>query len=100
MEPMTFLADGRIVRASQEQSILGALIQAKVDINHSCGGFGTCGTCLVRVVAGGESLAPRGEIEAEMATDRNFCADERLACQINPCQGLSIEIPTAASKTR
>lgn len=62
-------------------SILDSALQKKIDLNHSCGGNGTCGTCVVFLLEGAENLCPRNELESEMSQDRNFQENERLACQ-------------------
>lgn len=75
--------------ASQEETLLEALIRQRIEIDHSCGGNGTCGTCLVQVVEGNTS--DRNEIEQEMSTERKFKTNERLACQLVNFQGCVIK---------
>ena len=70
--------------------------QTCIELNHSCGGMGTCGTCRVRILSSLESLGPlepRNEIEIEMANDRGFAENERLACQLAIVNGLKFRIP-------
>jgi len=67
---------------SDEKSLLEFIQNKKIDINHSCGGNGTCGTCRV-LVENHQNLPQRNSIEEEMANDRGFNDNERLACQ-NP----------------
>ncbi|MBL7688499.1 MAG: (2Fe-2S)-binding protein [Bdellovibrionaceae bacterium] len=63
-------------------TVLEIAVENSVDISHSCGGMGTCGTCRIHLsVLSGQPLA-RNEIEQEMATDRGFQTDERLSCQV------------------
>jgi 2Fe-2S ferredoxin len=88
-----FLPDNKLVEASQEETILEAALRAGVDISHSCGGNGTCGTCRVWVREGLELFAPRNEVEQEMAEERAFKPEERLCCQNQACSGLVLEIP-------
>ena len=88
------LPERKIVEASHGQTILDSLLKAKVPIDHTCGGFGTCGTCRVHVVKGIEKVPVRNEIEAEMAQDRGFAAQERLDCQNEVCEGLEIARPS------
>ncbi|UXR66264.1 (2Fe-2S)-binding protein [Bdellovibrio bacteriovorus] len=76
--------------SQKDQSVLDVALRAKVALNHTCGGNGTCGTCRVFVIQGLEKLGPRNEIEAEMAQDRVFQASERLACQMEPVDGLVV----------
>ena len=87
------LPERKIVEASHGQTILDSLLKAKIPINHTCGGFGTCGTCRVKVTKGIEKLPTRNDIENEIAQDRGFVSEERLACQNEVCEGLEIERP-------
>ncbi len=64
------------------KTVLEIAVENSVDISHSCGGMGSCGTCCVRLAVLGGVNPVRNEIEQEMATDRGFEAEERLSCQI------------------
>ena len=75
------------------QSILDLALANRMDLSHSCGGMGSCGTCRVFVESPLEDLQPRNEIEQEMADSRGFSDHERLACQTAACPGLIIRIP-------
>lgn len=88
-----FLPENRLVDASQDESILEAALRAGLEISHSCGGNGTCGTCRVWVREGLSGLPARNEVEQEMAEDRGFQPQERLCCQNQPIPGLVLEIP-------
>lgn len=81
------------VQASQKQTILEALLEAHIEIDHSCGGMGSCGTCRVFVIKGLELLGPRNELEKEIAEDRNFSVEERLSCQNLVVMGLLLKKP-------
>ena len=87
-----YLDKKKISVKEKEQQLLQLLIDNKVSINHSCGGFGTCGTCRV-IVSNHELLPPRNPIEAEMANDRGFAPNERLACQSQALPDLIIKLP-------
>ncbi|WP_413612848.1 2Fe-2S iron-sulfur cluster-binding protein [Bdellovibrio sp. HCB-110] len=90
---ISFLPDNLDVLVShKDHCVLDVALRAGIAIDHTCGGNGTCGTCLVQVVEGLEKLEPRNEIEEEMAQDRSFNDQERLACQIKPFNGLSVQI--------
>lgn len=90
---MVVLPEELVVPASQNQTILEALLDADVDIDHSCGGMGSCGTCRVFVEKGLELFEPRGELEQEIANDRRFSDDERLCCQNLAKNGLRLRKP-------
>lgn len=81
-----------VLVSHKDQSLLDVAIRNKIPLNHTCGGHGTCTTCLVHVVEGLDKLNPRNEVEAEMAQDRHFEAHERLACQTEPVDGLVVRI--------
>lgn len=76
--------------SQKDHSVLDVALRLGISIDHTCGGSGTCGTCLVHIVKGGKELDERNELESEMAQDRGFADDERLACQISPINGLVI----------
>lgn len=86
--------DGQVQSVSfvDAQTVLEAIRQAKIAINHSCGGMGTCGTCRVEILSNLHLSTPRTEVEAEMASDRSFGASERLACQMEATAGLKVRI--------
>lgn len=78
---------------TSEESLLELLLRNDVEIFHSCGGMGICGTCRVYVESSVGELPQRNEIESEMAEDRGFSESERLSCQLSPHPGLCIRIP-------
>lgn len=88
-----FLPGEQNVDASHGETILAAGLRGKVQIPHSCGGNGTCGTCRVWVIEGLDQLPQRNEVEQEMADDRMFSENERLCCQNYAVSGLVLKIP-------
>lgn len=94
---ITFLPEDINVLVSQnDENVLNVALRSGLSIDHTCGGHGTCGTCLVFVRRGLENLPVRNEIESEMAQDRGFQEHERLCCQMPPVDGLILERPTKA----
>lgn len=74
--------DKNVPVSQAEQTILELALKNGVGMDHSCGGNGTCGTCRVFIeVPSGSTLPVREELELEMAEDRGFQENERLACQ-------------------
>lgn len=80
------LPDNQPVEASQDMTVLEALVRENIDIDHSCGGMGSCGTCRIFIVSGESNLSDRSDIELEMAQDRGFAVNERLSCQSIICR--------------
>lgn len=75
------LPENQSVEASQDMTILEALVLKNINIDHSCGGMGSCGTCRIFIVSGAQHLCEPTDIEIEMAQDRGFDKTERLSCQ-------------------
>jgi ferredoxin len=69
---------GRRYPALAGQDILGQLLEGGSDILYLCMG-GSCGTCEVRVLSGGEHLEPANEAELEHFA--GAAGAKRLACQ-------------------
>lgn len=88
---MTFLPSGKKVSVDGEKSVLELACSHEVELAHSCGGSGSCGTCLVKIT--GVPLPERNEVEREMAEDRGFPPAERLACQTTAQEGMVVEVP-------
>jgi 2Fe-2S ferredoxin len=76
-----------------EQSVLEVALRNGLEIPHSCGGMGSCTTCRVEIESALDALAPRNELEADIAEMRNFSPRERLSCQLQPQDGLIVTVP-------
>jgi ferredoxin len=63
-------------------TLLDAAVAAGLPIARSCGAEGVCAKCGLRVVAGGEMLAPPSESETRIASRNRLDADLRLACRV------------------
>lgn len=81
-----------LIEAREGETVQEALLRHKVDIGSSCGGVGTCTTCLVKIVSDLNLLPKRNELEIERAEERGLALNERLSCQIYPHPNLKIEI--------
>lgn len=89
---ITLLNEDLDIPFKDESTVLELLLNNNIDIDHSCGGMGSCGTCRI-IVSSEMPLPERNEIEAERADDLGFKKEERLACQLCPIQNLKIKIP-------
>lgn len=88
-----FQFNGQIVVASQASTVLDSLLAAKIEIDHSCGGSGSCGTCRAILLPSSAPASPRSELEAEMAEIRGFEGKERLCCQLEATPNLVLQSP-------
>ena len=92
MKPVHFRINGQDVSASHGENLLDAIRRLGISIDFSCEG-GSCGACRVIVLSGLERLPPRGEQEAQTASDRSFDEKERLACQLEVTEGVDLLSP-------
>ena len=70
--------------------LLGALASSGVFVSSACGGGGTCGQCKVKIKSGGGDILPT---ELDHISKREAKEGERLACQVNVKEDMSIELP-------
>jgi 2Fe-2S ferredoxin len=76
------LPDGVMIVARAGDTLLDALLDHGIALEHECGGNCTCTTCHLHVVSGTENLTPIEEPESyrlQFAEGRT--AGSRLACQ-------------------
>ncbi|MBM3317171.1 MAG: NADH:ubiquinone reductase (Na(+)-transporting) subunit F [Candidatus Eisenbacteria bacterium] len=78
-------------------SLLSTLVANKIFLPSACGGKGTCGTCVVKVTAGGGALLP---IETAIITPRKAREGFRLGCQVKVKDDLAIELPAEIFSAR
>ena len=90
---------GRRASFEARQTVLEVACAHGVELAHSCGGMGICGTCLIKVESDPAALPARGEIEAELAGARGFADHERLACQLRALNGLIVRIPSGPDQS-
>lgn len=88
-----FQFNGKIVVASQAETVLESLLRAEIQIDHSCGGSGSCGTCRAFLLPGSAQASARTELETEMSESRGFDANERLCCQLEARPELILQSP-------
>ncbi len=69
--------------SEEAENLLLLALKKKLSLSHSCEGMASCGTCRIIVTKGLLSLPPRNLLEQEMADDRGFLPEERLACQLD-----------------
>ena len=91
---MTFEVDfepvGRRIPCESGETILDAAQKAGIMLNSICGGDGTCGRCIVRLMDGQVS-SPNVTEEAELG--EKVSAGWRLACQVEVLGDVRIHVP-------
>jgi len=77
--------------------LLGSLADQGIFIPSACGGGGTCGQCLCKVLEGGGDILPT---ELAHITKRESREGVRLACQVSVKQDMDIEVPPEVFETK
>jgi 2Fe-2S ferredoxin len=71
--------------------LMEALLAHGVPVASSCKGDGICGKCRMRIVVGAEHLSTKSSAEASVL-EKNLAGDhERLSCQIQVFQDLTVD---------
>jgi adenylate cyclase len=81
MPRIEILPDGAEIEASEQETILQALLRGGVRQAHVCGGKGRCSTCRLLVLQGLENCSPPEPKEQRIAARLHFPPTIRLACQ-------------------
>lgn len=71
----------RTVPVQNDQTILGAALEAGIPHFHACGGKAECSTCRIIVLEGSEHLTPINDKEQRLRKIVPFPPKIRLACQ-------------------
>ena len=83
-------------------TLLDAARALGVDLASVCGGYGTCGRCLVQIVAG--SVTRLTDRERASLSERDLDQGYRLACLVEPLSDCTVHVPpeslTALQRTQ
>lgn len=82
---------GRRISVEPETTLLNAAQRAGVLLTAICGGEGSCGRCIVRVMSG--QVSPPTQIEQSELGREQIAAGLRLACQTNVASDVHVHIP-------
>lgn len=77
--------------------LLGCLANQGVFISSACGGGGTCGQCVVKILDGGGEILPIERMHISRGEAREGV---RLSCQVAVKQDMKIEVPPEVFETK
>jgi Na+-transporting NADH:ubiquinone oxidoreductase subunit F len=80
----------KTITAPAGGKLLQTLASEGIFLSSACGGGGSCGQCICKVLSGGGDLLPTEEAHINRKQAR---AGERLACQVAVKQNMKIEVP-------
>ena len=90
------VSNGETIQTNPVRSILNALLQHGIPIEHVCGGKAACGTCKIRILEGEQYLNPMTEserIRLSKGRKENSPPEHiRLACQTYAYRDIKIQI--------
>ncbi|MGB9635481.1 MAG: 2Fe-2S iron-sulfur cluster-binding protein [Candidatus Micrarchaeia archaeon] len=81
MAKVRFPKDNIVVDAPVGKKLKDIAEENGANIHFACGGNGTCGTCLIKVIKGIENLNEKTKIEKRTLELLGAEPDNRLACQ-------------------
>ncbi|MFH0944147.1 MAG: 2Fe-2S iron-sulfur cluster-binding protein [Planctomycetota bacterium] len=94
MPKITFAANGQVADVPLGTRVLDYCESNETPLAFGCLS-GKCGTCVVEVLEGGESLDPRNEDERETLEMHDGTEGCRLACQIKVNGDLTLRQPSS-----
>lgn len=104
MAKVTLKHNKEILEINSKQPLLEQLTKQGVILNSSCGGFGTCGDCLIKITKGYDHCSPPTYEEIKLLGNVFHLTFERLSCQlkvITECEiDISAHLLTVKKKTK
>ncbi len=88
---VTYRRAARTVLVRRRDTILATSIRNKIPHLHECGGLAHCTTCRVRIVDGLCNVSERTDPEANLAQQRGWDDNTRLACQARINGDITVE---------
>lgn len=86
----TSAPEARSLEVPVGTTLLEAARLAGLPLARACGGEGLCGRCGLRVLAGGEGLAPPSAAEQRAKQRNRVPAELRLACRLELCGAVEV----------
>ncbi len=80
----------KAIKTPAGSKLLGTLADGGIFLSSACGGGGTCGQCICKVIEGGGEALPT---EREKLTRGEIREGLRLSCQVAVKQDMKIEVP-------
>jgi uncharacterized 2Fe-2S/4Fe-4S cluster protein (DUF4445 family) len=88
---------GRRVEAEKGETLLRVAQRGGIGLAAVCGGGGTCGRCLVQIMAG--TLSPPTENERKRISAEHLAAGHRLACEAHIQADCKVNVPPGSLTT-
>lgn len=97
MVKIILLPEKQVLDISEKKNLKNELEAKGIAIRSSCGGFGTCGECIVTIAKGMDQCSPPTYQEIKLLGNIFHLTNERLSCQLK-VQG-NIELDLSKQRT-
>lgn len=87
----------RVIISEDQETLMEALIRHHLPVQNICNGRGTCGKCKVRMTG---YISPPSDRDLKHLTNIELQAGFRLACTVQPKEGMVIELNFVESQDR
>ena len=94
MPKITLKPTNQILEVNSKKTLLEQLNKNDIILNSSCGGFGTCGDCVVKIVKGEDQCSPPTYEEIKLLGNVFHLTHERLSCQLKILGDVEVDIST------
>jgi uncharacterized 2Fe-2S/4Fe-4S cluster protein (DUF4445 family) len=94
---LRFLPEGAEVRVPSGTPVFDAASWNGIAIDSTCGGYGTCKKCKVRIVSG---EVPVGDVDPRAFTGVELAEGWRLACRSHARGDLVVEVPPLQTRPK
>ena len=92
MDKIKISIDDKTLEVEKGKSLYDLFQEEKIPLRSSCGGYGKCGECVIKITEGKEHLPPLTLEENQYLGNVFYITKERLCCRI-PIEGpLKVEL--------
>jgi 2Fe-2S ferredoxin len=92
MPSITLIPSKNKVDIEGKKALLEELKKKDILLNSSCGGFGTCGDCKIKIVKGYDHCSAPTYEEIKLLGNVFHLTQERLSCQLKVTGDMEIDI--------
>ena len=92
MPIVTLFPDKKKIEVNDKKFLLEQLTKQDIVLNSSCGGFGTCGDCKIKILKGYDHCSAPSYEEIKLLGNVFHITQERLSCQLKISGDVEIDI--------
>jgi len=89
---LTIKGTDKMIEVDPDQNLLSVLRDEKIYVKSSCGGYASCGDCLIKVTSGADNMNAPSFEEKQLLGNVFHITKERLSCQSKITGPVEIDI--------